>query len=182
MKRVDRMLQRWRIRKGLRYIGENASVIDVGAHQGELFQALGDRLRQGFGVEPLIRVPLQTATFSIYPGLFPDVRPAESDWDAITMLAVLEHIPRSAHFDLATACYELLRPGGRIIITVPAKAVDYILNALRWLRLIDGMSLEEHFGFEPGETPKIFSQPRFKLIGRETFQFGLNHLFVFERT
>jgi hypothetical protein len=127
-------------------------------------------------------VPLKSATFSIYPGLFPDVRPGESGWDAITMLAVLEHIPRSAHSDLAAACYELLRPGGRIIITVPAKAVDHILNALRWLRLIDGMSLEEHFGFEPGETPQIFSHPRFKLIRRETFQFGLNHLFVFERT
>jgi hypothetical protein len=43
------------------------------------------------------------------------------------------------------------------------------------------MSLEEHFGFEPKDTPRIFSNPRFKLITHTSFQLGLNNLFVFER-
>ena len=69
-----------------------------------------------------------------------------------------------------------------MIITVPAKAVDHILAVLRWLRLIDGMSLEEHYGFEPADTARIFAAPGFKLLHRSKFQLGLNHLFVFERT
>ena len=83
---------------------------------------------------------------------------------------------------LATACHDLLLPGGRVIITVPAKAVDHILAVLRWLRLIDGMSLEEHYGFEPADTERIFGAPGFRLVHRSRFQLGLNHLYVFERT
>jgi hypothetical protein len=64
---------------------------------------------------------------------------------------------------------------------VPAKTVDHVLSALRFLRLIDGMSLEEHYGFEPGDTVRIFSPPAFRLLHHSRFQAGLNHLFVFEK-
>jgi hypothetical protein len=70
-----------------------------------------------------------------------------------------------------------------VIVTVPAKAVDHILAVLRFLHLIDGMSLEEHYGFEPDDTTaRVFTAPSFRLIHRSRFQAGLNHLFVFERT
>lgn len=182
MKQLDRFIQRWRMRQAMQFIPANARVIDIGAHEGELFKMLGGKLSVGFGVEPLLGKKLAAANFTIMPGFFPAVRPADNNWDAVTMLAVLEHIPRTAQPPLAQACHELLRPGGRVIITVPSKAVDYILAVLRWLRLIDGMSLEEHYGFEPADTEKIFNAPRFRLIHRSKFQCGLNHLFVFERT
>jgi hypothetical protein len=181
MKYVDRFLQDWRIRKGVRYLPRNARVIDVGAHQGELFRALGPSLRAGFGIEPLLPAPWETSRFAIFPGHFPAVRPKDKEWDAITMLAVLEHIPRSEQNALSEACYALLRVGGRVIITVPSSAVDYILSTLRFLRVIDGMSLEEHFGFQPAETVRIFALPRFTLVRHERFQLAFNHLFVFEK-
>jgi len=181
MKWIDRTLQRWRIRQSLRWLGDDVSVIDVGAHEGELFNALGPRLRRGYGIEPLARLPRETARYTLQPGLFPARRPATADWDAITMLAVLEHIPRDQHAALANACHELLRVGGRVIITVPSRSVDPILVVLRKLRLIDGMSLDEHFGFDATETPTVFAAPRFKLLHYGRFQLGLNHLFVFEK-
>lgn len=165
----------------MRFIPSAARVIDVGAHEGELFQALGARLIRGFGIEPLRQDVHTTATFTIAPGFFPATRPADGEWDAVTMLAVLEHVPTKDQPALAAACHELLKPGGRVIITVPAKAVDHILAVLRFLRLIDGMSLEEHYGFEPADTLRIFAAPQFRLLHRSRFQGGLNHLFVFER-
>ena len=170
------------MRQAMRFISANARVIDIGAHEGELFVALGDRLERGFGVEPLRNAVLAAEKFTVVPGFFPAVRPADGGWNAVTMLAVLEHIPTSEQPALAAACHELLRPGGRVIITVPAKAVDHILAVLRWLRLIDGMSLEEHYGFEPADTARIFAAPGFRLLHRSKFQLGLNHLFVFERS
>jgi SAM-dependent methyltransferase len=181
MKRLDRVIQAWRINQALGFVPAGGRVIDIGAHEGELFRALGRRLAEGFGVEPLRSTALAGPNFRIEPGYFPAVRPAAGDWDAVTMLAVLEHIPRDQQSALAAACHELLRPGGRVIITVPAKTVDHILAVLRFLRLIDGMSLEEHYGFEPGDTARIFAAPRFRLVHRSRFQAGLNHLFVFER-
>lgn len=182
MKALDRFIQRWRMRQAMRFIPAAARVIDVGAHEGELFLALGDRLQEGFGVEPLRKTALHGAHFTVVPGFFPAVQPASGGWDSVTMLAVLEHVPTAAQPALAAACHALLKPGGRVIITVPAKAVDHILAALRAVRLIDGMSLEEHYGFEPADTPRIFSAPGFRLLHQSRFQAGLNHLFVFERT
>ena len=181
MKALDRFIQRWRMRQALKFIPDAARVIDIGAHEGELFHSLGLRLQEGFGVEPLRQEILRAERFTIVPGFFPGARPATGGWDAVTMLAVLEHIPAPAQAALAQACHELLKPGGRVIITVPAKAVDHILAVLRALRLIDGMSLEEHYGFEPADTARIFSAPGFRLLHRSRFQGGLNHLFVFER-
>jgi SAM-dependent methyltransferase len=109
------------------------------------------------------------------------VSPPDAEWDVVTMLAVLEHIPPAEQIRIAAACARLLRPGGRVIITVPSPAVDHILAVLRRLRLIEGMSLEQHYGFAPADTVRIFAPPAFRLHRRETFQLGLNHLFIFER-
>lgn len=181
MKQVDRWLQNWRIRQATRWLPDDVRLIDIGAFHGETFEALGEKLSEGFGVEPLLHARIETPQYCIEPGYFPQVKPTGDNWDAITMLAVLEHISNDQQIAIAEACYELLRPGGRVIITVPAHAVDHILAVLKFLRLIDGMSLEEHHGFEPADTTRIFATPRFQLVSHSRFQLGLNHLFVFEK-
>jgi len=179
MKRFDRILQRWRIRQAARHLPPGLRLIDVGAYRGELFEYLGERLQCGFGVEPLLSERRAAPRYTIEKGHFPAVRPPDSGWDAIAMLAVLEHIPPSGQAAVADACHALLRPGGRVVITVPSRAVDGILRVLTLLRVIDGMSLEEHHGFDPADTERIFAPPRFGLLRHARFQFGLNHLYVF---
>jgi hypothetical protein len=98
------------------------------------------------------------------------------------MLAVLEHFPPAAYDALRTGCEKFLKPGGKLLITVPSPAVDHILAVLKFLRLVDGMSLEEHHGYEVAQTGEIFPPPKFRLLRRKTFQLGLNNFFVFERT
>jgi SAM-dependent methyltransferase len=182
MRTIDRLLQGARIRICLPYISGCPRVVDVGAHQGELFQALGDRLARGHGIEPRAQTPVARDRYVIEPGFFPQVTPdGPGSWDAVTLLAVLEHIPAMNQKAVAQACFTLLRPGGRVVITVPSPAVDRILAVLKALRLIDGMSLEEHHGFRPDDTTRIFSAPQFSLVCRRSFQLGLNNLFVFEK-
>ena len=55
-----------------------------------------------------------------------------------------------------------------------------ILAVLKYLRLIDGMSLEEHHGLTLASVLTALAQ-YFNLQVRQTFQFGLNNLLVYQR-
>jgi SAM-dependent methyltransferase len=179
---VDRVLQRWRIRKVASFIRPNDRLLDIGSADGALFRlvhGLGDSV----GVDPDLdsHCPPALPNVRFYQGYFPAALPGSMEFDVITMLAVLEHVPTDQQAPLARACATHLAPGGRLLITVPSPAVDRILTVLRAVRLIDGMSLEQHYGFESSTTPRIFTMHGLNLRVAKRFQLGLNNLFVFER-
>jgi len=180
MKSIDRLLQRWRISKARRFIAPGSRILDIGSADA-LFRQLNISGARGMGIDPTLKSDADADGVPLIAGFFPKDMPATGPFDVITMLAVLEHFPPVQYEELKRGCVEFLRPGGRLIITVPSPAVDYILAVLKFFRLIDGMSLEEHHGFEVGRTTAIFPPENFRLLKRATFQLGLNHLFVFER-
>ncbi|MDJ0849936.1 MAG: methyltransferase domain-containing protein [Myxococcota bacterium] len=178
MKALDRLLQRWRIAKAGRHIPAGSTVLDVGCHDGALFRQLGARLSGGLGIDAELGDPVEFGGFRLLPGHFPNDLGESDRFDVISMLAVLEHVPPEEQRALADACARHLRPGGLLVITTPAPAVDHILDFLAAIRVIDGMSLEQHYGFEPGDTPGIFAPAGFELVVDHKFQLGLNRLFV----
>jgi 2-polyprenyl-3-methyl-5-hydroxy-6-metoxy-1,4-benzoquinol methylase len=181
MRFLDRFLRDRRIDRASAFIGPEDTVLDIGCSDGYMFERLKGRFKFGVGVDPAMDTPEETPSFALYRGSVPGSVPPNSSFDVITMLAVLEHLAPPAQIELANACYELLRPGGRIVITVPAPLVDKILHVLQALRLVDGMSLHEHYGFEPDDTLRVFGEARLNLQLRRRFQLGLNNLFVFEK-
>lgn len=181
MKAVDRILQRWRIARARRYIGHGVRLLDIGCGDGVLFKVSEARICKGVGIDPSIDQSRDFGRYQLIAGRFPWDLPEVAPFDVITMLAVLEHIPASEYGEIAVACDRLLRPGGRLIITVPSPAVDLLLALMKFARLIDGMKLEEHHGFDPTITPNIFGATRLSLSKSETFQFGLNNLFLFQK-
>ena len=181
MQLLDRLFQEWRFRAIQRYIRPGARVLDIGCGDGALFRRFPDRIREGIGIDADLREPVEGGAYRLLPGMFPDDLPTSlGGFDVITMLAVLEHIPPGRQPHLAHRCTSLLTSGGRVILTVPSPKVDHILHGLKHLPfLYEGRSLEQHYGFDPNQTPRLF--PSLRLLVARRFEFGLNHLFVFER-
>ncbi|HEY6958345.1 MAG TPA: class I SAM-dependent methyltransferase [Candidatus Limnocylindria bacterium] len=172
---VDRALQRIRERVALRHVPRGARLLDVGCADGTLSRRLGAHVREYVGIDP----DAPDGDPRLQRGRFPDDLRALGPFDAITMLAVFEHFPESERAAVVAACWKLLRPGGRVIVTVPAPVVDRIVDVLRALHLVHGMDIEAHHGYLPEKTPSHFAG--FRVVTHETFELGLNHLYVLER-
>ncbi len=179
---IDRGLQRWRILRALPFVPRGCTVLDVGTGDGQMLKCLGSRIQRGVGVDPLLTAEVVRERYILMPGRFPEgVNFPHGVFDAITMLAVLEHFPEDLLPNCRKACEDLLRPKGVLIITVPSPHVDTVLRILRYFRLVDAETLHEHQGLKTDSLLEIFSQGSFTLIKKAKFQLGLNHLFVFQK-
>jgi SAM-dependent methyltransferase len=181
MKKGDSVLQSWRVRKAAPYIANGAHVLDVGCSDGALFRILEDRIASGIGIDP-DAVPDDYGPFRFIRGFAPDALPeGVNTFDAITLLAVLEHMPPDAQRELAATCLGLLRPGGRVICTVPSPKIDLLIRLGQRFRILDAVSAHEHYGFEPLHAVPLFTDRGFTLQRAQRFQLGLNNLFVFAK-
>jgi SAM-dependent methyltransferase len=177
---LDRFLQWWRIRKALQHIPAGGRVCDIGTYDGRLFAIGREDLASGVGIDPDLVVEETSSSFSLRRGLFPDALDTDDTFDAITALAVLEHIPRTELQRIADAVHDRLKGNGVFVITCPMPIVDQILSVLMALRLVRGQSLEQHYGLHPDELIPIFGR-RMSLVVKEHFQLGVNRLLVFRK-
>jgi 2-polyprenyl-3-methyl-5-hydroxy-6-metoxy-1,4-benzoquinol methylase len=182
MKPLDLMLQRWRIAKARPYIPKGARVLDVGCGDGALFRQLKTHISGGVGIDSELSGNEVINGYTLVRGLFPQDLPDTGPFDAITMLAVLEHVPPQQQPPLAMECLRLLKPEGHLVITVPSPMVDPILDVLRFVGLIEGQALEQHYGFDPRHTRSIFTVGSMALVEFRKFQLGLNNLYVFRKS
>jgi len=176
---LDRFIQQMRVRAALPHIPAGARLLDVGCADGHLFRALDGRVSGGVGIDVDAPADGGRGTYRLVRGAFPDDLDDPGPFDAITMLAVFEHFRDADRARVVDACRRLLRPGGRVVMTVPAPIVDRIVEALRTLHLAHGMDIEAHHGYRPEETAAHFRG--FRVVRHERFELGLNHLYVLER-
>jgi SAM-dependent methyltransferase len=178
---LDRYLQKRRIAMAGRFIETDAKILDIGSYDGALFTVLSF-LKNGIGIDPDVEPSLRLPNAVLLRGYFPEALPcADTKFDGITLLAVLEHVPLEKQPSLARDCWMHLNPGGRVIITVPSPFVDKLLIVLQRLRLVRGMALDQHYGYDVTKTEALFKAAGFRVVTKRKFQLGLNNLFVFER-
>jgi 2-polyprenyl-3-methyl-5-hydroxy-6-metoxy-1,4-benzoquinol methylase len=169
------------VAKARRFLKPDARVLDIGCADGTLSRA-STGIRRYVGVDPDVAEPGTRGGVTFIRGTFPNAEIADDErFDLVAALAVLEHIPADAQVPFARACAERLSPGGFVVITVPSPAVDAIIHGLKRLGLLEGMHEEEHHGYRPGDTPKLFEPHGLTLHCHRRFELGLNHLFVFQR-
>ncbi|MCS7079566.1 MAG: class I SAM-dependent methyltransferase [Chloracidobacterium sp.] len=181
MKPLDYYLQSWRIAVVRPHLTPTDRILDIGAFDGALARKVRD-FRTYVGIDPEADPTRSTARMRFIRGRFPDdLPPPDEPFDAVTLLALLEHIPDAELDAFARACAAVLRPGGRLLITVPHPFVDRILDVLMALRLLDGMETDAHHGFDVARTREIFESAGFELTVHRRFQLGLNNFFAFRK-
>jgi 2-polyprenyl-3-methyl-5-hydroxy-6-metoxy-1,4-benzoquinol methylase len=178
---LDRFLRSRRVRQLGPYLHTGSSVLDVGCHDGALFRAYADRISRGVGLDPLLERSMSIGRFDFISGTFPSEKLDDEGFDVITLLAVLEHVESRELPSWHQACERLLKPGGSVVVTVPSARVDAILDVLTRLRLIAGMSLDEHHSFDQSRVPALFSMAPLELVVRKRFELGMNNLYVFRK-
>jgi SAM-dependent methyltransferase len=178
---LDRFLRRWRFSKARPYVGPADRVLDVGCGDGAFFRYLGEGFASGIGVDPDLTRPVEAGRYRLVPARFPDAFETSDRFTVITMLAVLEHMPDPILRTVPQRCLDILDPDGKVVITVPAPAVDSILHLLIRLRVMRGSAVHEHHGLDPWMIPALFREAGFRPLALKRFELGLNNLFVFQR-
>jgi cyclopropane fatty-acyl-phospholipid synthase-like methyltransferase len=183
MKAFDRYLQRRRYTIAATALNPGSSLLDIGCGDCGFFNYLVSKGITGTGVDP----DPENSPDSLPSGVsfirteFPAESLKGSQFDYVSALAVLEHVPAGSQHRFAAACHDLLADDGWLLITVPSAAVDFILDVLRFFRLIDGMQLEQHYGFKTKDIVPLFSNSGFGLRSHKRFEFGLNNFYIFEK-
>jgi SAM-dependent methyltransferase len=102
-----------------------SEILDIGAGSGRDLGVLIREQYEAYGAEPSPRLralALQTPGLEnrIYEGALPDLSAQiRRKFDGALCSAVFQHIPREQQFDAAFDIRNLLRPNGRLLLSVP---------------------------------------------------------------
>jgi ubiquinone/menaquinone biosynthesis C-methylase UbiE len=180
MRKLDLILQKWRHSVAIPFVPQGSDLLDIGGFDGSFLTRVYEKIRSGVCIDPYIEDKrndkitfIKARVDSILP--FPD-----DSFDVITLFAVFEHLGEHRKV-IASESFRVCRNEGLVLLTVPSSAVDIILKVLKKIRLIDGISIEEHQHFKASETVKIFEGAGFTLKRWSRFQMGLNNLFIFQK-
>lgn len=180
--KIDFFIQRRRIALIERFVPWNSYVLDIGCgYYPQNLASLESKITKGVGIDLDIpeKSPSSKISFVKYkierslP--FPD-----GEFDCVTILAVLEHLEYPE--EIIKECYRILKPGGRIIVTVPSNHSRPFLLALAGIGLISREEVFSHKNyFSKKELEKMLFDARFRKIISRHYNLFMNLLFVFEK-
>jgi predicted SAM-dependent methyltransferase len=102
---------------------------------------------------------------------------ADAYMDAITMLAVAEHLDPDGLAFLLRETYRVLKPGGHVVITTPSAWSDGLLHLMASLNLVSAEEINEHvFAYTLPLLGWYFGRAGFKMtrVHFGYFELGLN--------
>ena len=149
----------------------------------------GRLLDVGCGFNNLVRAYTNGVGVDVHPWPGADVIVTDTaalqweaqSFDTVAIIAALNHIPNRAA--VLNECRRVLRPGGRIIITMLTPRTSRIWHWLRAPWDADqrqrGMRPGEVYGFTCAQLLELFGQAGFRLLSQQSFMLGLNRVYVF---
>lgn len=163
-----------------------ARILDIGSGSGRDLAALVQENYAAYGVEPsaALRAEAEQAypqlTGRLHAGALPDLQAfSDASFDGLLCSAVLMQLPREALFDAVYGLRRILKPNGRLLVSVPRRRDD--VGA-------DGRDAHGRYfnGIVPEELVLLFERTGFQRIGQwdEADSIGRGHVWavlLFER-
>jgi ubiquinone/menaquinone biosynthesis C-methylase UbiE len=174
---LEPILREMRLRRVISHIPKNSVVLDVGCGISAAFlKAISPHIKQGFGVDFKVENTqfgnLKTTQLKLESNLpFED-----ATFDAVTMLAVLEHIEQEQQ--ILREIHRVLVPGGKLILTVPSVWSQPILEFLAYkLKIVSEAEIRDHKRYYNREKLKkvLTKDNSFQEFNHQYFQLWMNN-------
>jgi len=176
---LDRLLKFIRERKAISLISKNSIVLDIGCGEGHFLKKIENKISKAYGIDPKAEL-FHNKKINLIKGDIEHLEFNIPKSDFITLLAVLEHF-KNPELALANS-FSLLKRGGKIILTTPAKKGRWVLEFLAWIRLIDEHEIKDHQKyFTKSEIERLLKSSGFKNIKVKSFELGYNLLITAEK-
>lgn len=178
--RVDRAVRRLRARSVTRHVPPGSRVLDVGCGlENWLIRSMTGR-PSGWRDDSLGIDPDLDETAVDAHGRRSDLADvADSEpgaYDAVTSLAVIEHLPPDRVAEHLDAIRTTLRPGGVLVLTTPTPRSKPVLEFLAFrLHVISAHEIRDHRHYYDGEELlALLADAGFERTSHTPFQLGLN--------
>ncbi len=172
---IFRFLRMHRIKP---FIDERFDVLDVGCgEKGLVVKTLSPHVKTITGID-IRSTPYEVGNAKIISGSFDGVPLPFKDksFDCVLLLAVLEHIHHRE--ELMREIYRILRPNGKLVLTVPTWAAKPILEFLAFrLHIVSEIGVREHkIYFWKDQLRNLLEKAEFDAshITINYFEFGVN--------
>ena len=182
---MEPILRKMRIGKVLDEIKKvsDCKLLDVGCGFNYKFlSTVEPYIAHGTGVD--FKVPeVKTEKIRTIPVTLNDTLPFEDNFfDIVTMLAVLEHLDKP--HEICSEISRVLKPGGRLVLTVPGKRAKPVLEFLAYqLGIVNKAEIEDHKKYYdlPELQDLVKAVGTFKIVKHVHFQLGMNNFCVMEK-
>jgi SAM-dependent methyltransferase len=148
-------------------------LLDIGCGNNLLIRTYGN----GIGVDVHPYPEAQAQCDSSY---LPFV---SNTFDSVALLACLNHIRRRR--ESLAECRRVLRPGGRVLLTMIPAWVGTVSHPIRKRhdpdQLERGVADDEDLGLSTSEIRTLLQNAGFRIVLHKRFMWGLNNLYVAER-